>query len=51
MNNAPNPNTITRKCDICFLDVDPSYKKYVIHILQIHNPIAAKDYVTDKYIL
>ena len=27
MNNHPDPNKITRKCDICFSEVDPSYKQ------------------------
>ncbi len=51
MNNKSNPNFIPRKCDICFQDVDASYKGYVMHILENHNPVAAKNFIPDPYIL
>jgi len=42
---------IVRKCDICFVEVDNSYQKYVLHALKEHNPDVAKCYVNDSYIL
>jgi len=49
--NNQQPSGIVRKCDVCYVIVDSSYQKYLLHVLNEHNPTAAKNYVKDPYIL
>jgi hypothetical protein len=49
--NYKNTDLIRRKCDICFQEVDESYKGYVMHVLENHNPFIARDDIADPDIL
>jgi len=48
-NFIQSPDVVKRKCDICFIEVEPNYKQYALHVIQNHNPFVL-DYIEDDFI-